>query len=243
MTVSHPDYRDGPCSGVIPDEGGDVEVRCELVALPRRGDVTGTVRSADGASVSASIAITGPESHTIQSDGSGGFSLSNLTPGMYTAQATADAFLIKSQTFEVIAREDVTVNIELVPRPARPTVQVRGQFLQIGRRINFATDSHEILPSSFGLMTEIADVLIRNAEITSLEIQGHTDNQGAAAHNMELSQQRADSVLRWLSEHGVSASRMTAQGYGMTRPLVPNITPANRARNRRVQFVIVERAE
>ena len=80
-------------------------------------------------------------------------------------------------------------------------------------------------------------------DIRRVEIQGHTDNRGPAARNRTLSQQRADAVRTWLIEHGVDAGRLEARGYGPDNPLVPNITPANRARNRRVQFVIQERAE
>jgi outer membrane protein OmpA-like peptidoglycan-associated protein len=87
-------------------------------------------------------------------------------------------------------------------------------------------------------MEEIADVIMRNPQLTSIEIQGHTDDRGGREHNQDLSQRRADSVRAWLVQHGVEAIRLQAMGYGQTRPLVPNITSANRARNRRVQFVV-----
>ena len=112
----------------------------------------------------------------------------------------------------------------------------------IRRKINFATDSATILAESEALLSEVADVLIRNPDIQKVEIQGHTDDRGGRRRNMELSQQRADSVRQWLIDHGVEASRIEARGYGPDQPLVPNITPGNRARNRRVQFLIRERA-
>jgi outer membrane protein OmpA-like peptidoglycan-associated protein len=86
-------------------------------------------------------------------------------------------------------------------------------------------------------------VLIRNPDLELVEVQGHTDNRGDRALNMRLSQQRAESVRRWLNQHGVEPDRLTAKGYGPTRPLAPNITQQNRARNRRVQFRIVRRAQ
>ena len=111
----------------------------------------------------------------------------------------------------------------------------------IRRQINFATDSDVIDASSTPPLAEIADVMLRNPQITKIELQGHTDNVGSADHNLDLSQRRADSVRRWLVEQGgVEAGRLEAKGYGATRPLVPNITPSNRARNRRSQFIIVE---
>jgi outer membrane protein OmpA-like peptidoglycan-associated protein len=90
---------------------------------------------------------------------------------------------------------------------------------------------------------EVADVLIRNPDLELVEIQGHTDNRGDHALNMRLSQQRAESVQQWLTEHGVEPARLTAKGYGPTRPLAPNITQRNRARNRRVQFKILRRTQ
>ena len=122
-------------------------------------------------------------------------------------------------------------------------MRVRSRDIQIRRQINFATNSAEILPSSEPLMTEIADVLLRNPDLMKIEIQGHTDNTGRPAANMELSQNRANSVRDWLVAHGVGSARLEARGYGDTNPLVPNITPSNRARNRRVQFIIEERTE
>jgi len=60
---------------------------------------------------------------------------------------------------------------------------------------------------------------------------------------MRLSQERAEAVQRWLAKHGVDPTRLMAKGYGPTRPIVPNITQQNRARNRRVQFRIVRRGD
>jgi OOP family OmpA-OmpF porin len=74
--------------------------------------------------------------------------------------------------------------------------------------------------------------------VQHVQVQGHTDNRGDPAANLELSQRRAESVVQWLINAGVESSRLEAKGYGDTRPLVPNLTPANRARNRRVQFMI-----
>ena len=88
------------------------------------------------------------------------------------------------------------------------------------------------------MLSELADSLLRNAEITELEIQGHTDNRGGRQHNQDLSQRRAEAVRTWLVNAGVASSRLSARGYGQDRPLAPNITARNRARNRRVQFMI-----
>jgi outer membrane protein OmpA-like peptidoglycan-associated protein len=245
MELSHEEYNPGSCVATIAEEETtDVEVQCELVALPRVGNVTGrVVGGEDSAAVSATVQITGPASRSINSDAAGNFNVGDLPPGTYQAQVDAEGYLIKTQSFEVIARETTNIQLDLVERPRRSLVNLQRRQIRIRRQINFATDNAEILPTSFPLMNEIADVIIRNPDLTKIEIQGHTDNRGRPEHNMDLSQRRADSVRQWLIEHGVDGGRLEARGYGQDNPLVPNITPANRARNRRVQFMIQERAE
>lgn len=230
---------------VAPEEGDiEVEVRCELVALPRVGGVNGTVTSAEGGPVvGAQIQLSGPASRTLTAGPTGTFTADDLPPGTYDVRVEADDYLIKTAQVEVGARETAEPTIALIPRPRRALVRVTRRSISIRRRINFVTNSAEIEGSSEALMTEIADVLIRNPQLRGVEIQGHTDNTGPRVRNVELSQQRADAVRSWLVEHGVEASRLTARGFGPDNPRVPNITPANRARNRRVEFVITEQGE
>lgn len=244
LAVEHPEYRPNVCSATIPEpavgatEDMRVEVRCELEALPRRGDVDGRVIDEDGPVSGATLELSGPSSHRLVSDGSGAFRLDGVPPGVYTARVESEGHLIKLTEFSVAPRETARPEITLLRRPRRALVSVTARAIVIRRQINFATDSDEILEQSFGLMEEIADVILRNPQLTSIEIQGHTDDRGGREHNQDLSQRRADSVRAWLTQHGVEAHRLQSVGYGQTRPLVPNITSANRARNRRVQFVV-----
>jgi len=70
-----------------------------------------------------------------------------------------------------------------------------------------------------------------------LEIQGHTDNVGAPAANLKLSQDRAAAVKAYLVQGGVAAARLTTSGLGDTKPVADNRTDAGRAENRRVELV------
>jgi len=108
--------------------------------------------------------------------------------------------------------------------------------VKITQQIHFETNKDKIRPESYPVLDAVADVLAKNPKIT-LEVQGHTDNKGAAAYNKDLSNRRAQSVMKYLIAHGVTNARLTAQGYGMERPLVDNGNASNRALNRRVQFV------
>jgi outer membrane protein OmpA-like peptidoglycan-associated protein len=113
--------------------------------------------------------------------------------------------------------------------------------LRILRPVQFAPNSDRILPASNALLNSVADALRSTPEIRRVAIEGHTDDVGDDAANMTLSQRRADSVVRWLTTTGrVEATRLTAQGFGESRPLAPGTTAAIRARNRRVEFRIVD---
>lgn len=242
FSISHPEYNSGTCTGTVGEAGGEVAITCELEALPRLGSVRARVVSDTGASVAnATVTITGPSAVSAVSDSSGTFTRDSLTPGTYNVRIEAEGYLISTGTFTVAPRETATPEFTVITRPTRSLVTVRAREIVIRRQVNFATDSAEILPDSIPLLTEIADVLLRTPEIRRVEIQGHTDNRGGREHNMDLSQRRAEAVRDWLIAAGVDSSRLEARGYGDSEPRVPNLTAANRARNRRVQFMITER--
>ena len=79
---------------------------------------------------------------------------------------------------------------------------------------------------------------MNHPEIKSVSVEGHTDDRGAAAMNKRLSAARAAAVVKWLVAHGVKADRLSSQGFGFERPLVPNDSDEGRTKNRRVEFHI-----
>lgn len=102
--------------------------------------------------------------------------------------------------------------------------------------INFDTDATAIKPDSQPILAEILKLLAANPGLR-LEVQGHTDNAGTAAHNQQLSAGRASAVLGALLARGIDAERLTAKGYGQTKPIADNATEDGRAKNRRVELV------
>ena len=129
----------------------------------------------------------------------------------------------------------------LNPRPKRSSVVVTPKEVKLNKQIHFVYDSAEILPDSMSIIQEIALTLNEHSELSRIEIQGHTDNTGTEQYNMRLSQQRADAVKASLVQLGIDPSRLTTVGYGQERPLVPNTSARNRAVNRRVQLIILQR--
>jgi outer membrane protein OmpA-like peptidoglycan-associated protein len=89
------------------------------------------------------------------------------------------------------------------------------------------------------MLQEIANLLRVNPSISRMSIEGHTDDRGDASMNKRLSQDRASSVMIWLSSRGVDADRLEAHGFGQERPIDANSSEAGRQANRRVEFKIV----
>ena len=110
--------------------------------------------------------------------------------------------------------------------------------LQAPESITFDTNSAEIKPQFRGALDQVAQS-IRQYPNTVVRVEGHTDSTGSAAYNQNLSLNRAESVTSYLSRQGVEPSRMQAVGYGFSRPIATNDTPAGRAQNRRVEILIL----
>jgi outer membrane protein OmpA-like peptidoglycan-associated protein len=222
-----------------------VQLQCELEALPKVGNVVGTtVDAATGAPVSgAKIRITDRLGRFLElnADASGAFRFENVPPGMVKLQVQAEGYLPSVTTIDVEPRKDVRTTLSVNRQPEIPNVVVTAREVKLKKQVHFQHDSAEILPDSMAILQEAADVLRKRTDIALVEIQGHTDNTGTPAYNKRLSQERAEAVREALVELGVEESRLDAKGYGQERPLVPNISDANRAKNRRVQLIIRQR--
>ena len=105
--------------------------------------------------------------------------------------------------------------------------------------LEFTTNSDVILPSSFSSLDELAK-LMSVKPTWKLRISGHTDNVGTREANLNLSKRRSESVKRYLESKGVSADRFEVLFFGPDQPIAPNNTEDGRARNRRVEMIIVE---
>ncbi len=169
-------------------------------------------------------------------DGSGHAGLRNVPAGLVSVGAKAVGYDIATQLLDLPAGEIGVANLELKKRKEtlsdlKSKLRENGTVSIYG--IHFDTASANLRPDSLASLGEIL-ALIKSDATAHWTIAGHTDNQGGAAYNLNLSQARAASVVTWLTRHGVPADRLAAQGYGMTRPVADNGTEAGRALNRRV---------
>ncbi|MCS7000707.1 MAG: OmpA family protein [Bacteroidota bacterium] len=104
--------------------------------------------------------------------------------------------------------------------------------------IEFDYDRASLRPESLPLVERIADAMKAHPSL-KIEVRGHTDDRGSEEYNLRLSQRRAEAVVEALVQMGIERSRLRAIGFGESRPLVPNTSDENRARNRRTEFVII----
>jgi outer membrane protein OmpA-like peptidoglycan-associated protein/tetratricopeptide (TPR) repeat protein len=104
--------------------------------------------------------------------------------------------------------------------------------------IFFETNKATLKPESYPQLEQVLKFLDSNPSVR-MEISGHTDNTGSLKLNTNLSQARAESVVRYLVERGVDPSRLDAKGYAYSQPIAPNDTAEGRAKNRRVEFKIL----
>ena len=130
----------------------------------------------------------------------------------------------------------------VVPPPSAPgpAIEVTGNKLGITERIEFRTGSASVDPRSFDLLKRIADAIKGLPGERKVSIEGHTDNRGSKMRNEKLSQSRAEAVIAHLVRHGVDRARLSPVGFGPLRPIASNDTEDGRAKNRRVEFIIVE---
>jgi outer membrane protein OmpA-like peptidoglycan-associated protein len=136
---------------------------------------------------------------------------------------------------DVVAAKAVEINMVVVQAAdIADALAAKGTFDLYG--ILFDVDRTDIKPESAKTLDQVA-ALLKIDRSLKLEISGHTDNSGEAAHNMTLSQGRAQAVVDALvKQYGINPGRLQAKGYGDTEPVAPNDTDANKAKNRRVEL-------
>lgn len=125
------------------------------------------------------------------------------------------------------------------PEEKKQLVVIHAERLEILERVYFEFDKATIKPESFELLDQVAAVITAHPELTHVRVDGHTDRMGSADYNRGLSFERARAVKQYLTEKGVAAGRLSIVGFGFDRPLDTNDTDEGRAKNRRVEFIIV----
>lgn len=159
--------------------------------------------------------------------------LLSLTAGKnYGIAVKAEGYLFHSENFDIPDGSDynlVDKTIELKNIAVGSKIALRNIFFDVGKAV-LRSESNSELDRLVKLMNDVPKLKI--------EISGHTDNTGSATLNDKLSQERADAVVNYLKLKGIKADRMTAMGYGSSKPIASNNSAEGRQENRRTEFEI-----
>jgi outer membrane protein OmpA-like peptidoglycan-associated protein len=162
----------------------------------------------------------------------------DLQPGEGKLLVRVPGYRSQTIPFAIDPGDSLTVNVELVPS----AVAVTPDRIELKGSVYFDTNQATIKKESHPLLDDVVDVMKSYPEIQKIRIEGHTDARGDAKANLDLSARRAASVLKYLVDHGVAASRATSVGYGEDMPIAKGDDEAAWEKNRRVEIHIVQRA-
>jgi OmpA-OmpF porin, OOP family len=154
--------------------------------------------------------------------------------GRYIFTASAEGYLNTTDSVDVISEEITPILKDIFLQPIEVGVTVRL------KNIYFDFDKTTLKKESFVELNKVVDFLKQNPHV-EIEIAGHTDSKGSDDYNLNLSQGRSQSVVDYIVSQGIDSNRLTAHGYGESKPIDTNDTDEGRANNRRVEFTIVKK--
>lgn len=154
--------------------------------------------------------------------------------GWYVLTASAPGYLNTTDSLRADNAENTPFTKDLYLTPIEVGVTV------ILKNIYFDFDKTTLQKKSFVELNKVVDLLKKNPSV-EIEISGHTDSKGSDDYNLNLSQGRSQAVVDYIISQGIESSRLTAHGYGETKPIDSNETDAGRANNRRVEFTILKK--
>ncbi|MDX5446988.1 MAG: OmpA family protein, partial [Bacteroidota bacterium] len=152
----------------------------------------------------------------------------------YALNISKPGYLFHSENFSLIQQPEnraFPLDVKLSPIQKDVKVKLNNVF--------FATDSYELRPESKVELNKVVEFLDLNPNVI-VEVQGHTDNEGSSAYNLQLSKKRAASVVDYLKSQGIASARMKSAGFGDTQPVATNETEEGRQANRRTEMKIIE---
>ncbi|MBD2723625.1 OmpA family protein [Hymenobacter sp. BT189] len=198
----------------------------------------------------ATVTITGPngQPQTVTSDAAGKFSVKLDSVSNYTFRAERAGDFTARTSLSTVGRkpsQDALPNLTNdVQLPVTLTLNkiILAKAIEV-KDIFYDYNKYNIRPDAAIRLDTLVQTLVDNPKI-SIELSSHTDSRGKDAYNMKLSQQRAEAAVAYIVSKGIAKSRITAKGYGETRPVVPNAkTEAEYQRNRRTEFKVTRIAK
>lgn len=169
-----------------------------------------------------------------------GAAAGDIAAGTHRLLVTAVGYTVSEQDVQLLPGDDRAIRVALGPSK----VVLEREQIRILEKVQFETGKAVIRPESFGLLDEVASVIKDHPDAGRVEVSGHTDDRGSDSLNQRLSEDRAKAVTEYLTARaGVDPARLSAVGYGESRPIDTNRTEAGREANRRVEFTLVDQLD
>lgn len=146
-------------------------------------------------------------------------------------------------THGVMLYETTPVVVNALPPVEEPPPPPPKQQIVVRDAIHFDTNLDTIKNESLAVLDDVVSQIKDHPELIKIRVEGHTDNVGKRADNLTLSRRRAISVRTYLISKGIDGERLLAEGYGPDNPIATNTDEPGRAKNRRVAFTILDRAD
>ena len=224
----------------IPVLGGDTTLVTDIYLTPiaKKLMITGSVFNKKtneplNGKVDFTLRPDKRSSYSIVAEG-GKFSLEVGKLGWYVLTGSAEGYLPSTDSLNFAAEDNSPASLDLFLAPIEVGLTVRL------KNIYFDFNKTTLKSESFVELNKVVDFLQANPTV-EIEIAGHTDSKGTDEYNNTLSQGRSQAVVDYLAQQGIDLSRLTAKGYGESKPIDTNDTPEGQANNRRVEFTVLKK--
>ncbi|MEO0019992.1 MAG: OmpA family protein [candidate division WOR-3 bacterium] len=213
------------------EDGAVTKLNIGLTSLEMKGILSGKVLDKQTlAPIPATISFIHGEKPSFTTDSATGTFNLELPVGTYEIKVEAPGYIAQTSSFTITKGETTERTFELVSKGM--VLTLRGVYFEFGKA-TLRTESYPALMEAAQIMKDNPDIIV--------EIQGHTDNIGSDQANQILSEKRAYAVMNFLVQYGgIDPKRLTAKGFGESRPIASNDTDEGRQLNRRVEFVILK---
>ena len=217
-----------------------VKLMVNVKAFLYQGDIPGRVVDDETGEPVAGASVDAAGLVTARANGEGAFSLKKVPAGLVVVNASAKGYASAGAAVDVIGGESSEpIEIRLKRSAA---VEFAGKPMREGdhitlNRIQFDVNRAELRAEGMEELNKVAGFLKKNTG-AHVELSGHTSSEGPAEMNRMLSFRRVKSCKDYLVAQGIDAGRLTTAGYGPDRPIAPNDTDENRAKNRRVEMLV-----
>ena len=161
-----------------------------------------------------------------------------MIPGTYQVKADVPGQSSRITQVDLVVDQDKQLDLVLRAATLNPNATLSGDHIKVSSAIRFVGATANPTAQTLTLVNAVADLLEAHVEIKHLRITAHWDNGLPPPLVDELTQLQADAIRKLLVGRGIADGRLTATGVGSPTPVVPNLSPANRARNRRVEFQV-----